>query len=643
MCGVVGVFGAVALQSDAPAIVERMTDRLAHRGPDSSGLWLDDRRDVVLGHRRLSVIDTSDGGAQPMLSESGRWAMAYNGEVYNFLDLRRQLQQLGVRFASSSDTEVLLAAIEMWGLESALERVDGMFAIALWDRDRHELTLVRDRFGEKPMFVGNLAGSIGFASEASALCVHPSFDDRIDPDAVALYLRYKVVPAPFSIYANARKIEPGTYEVFDTRSSWDLPAKRVRWYAVDRRAIAAADNPFVGSPEEAVRHADGLIRTSVRRRMISDVPLGAFLSGGIDSRVVAATMAATTSTPVTFTIGSDDPDYDETALAARTASVLGCEHHHLPVSASDAAIEIPTLQRLVDEPFGDSSLLPTMLVSRLAVGSVTVALSGDGGDEVFGGYERYRWIPLIEDKVGRVPFPIRRAIGSGIGRIPEGLWGALDRRGGGAPRVRRMGQKVAKAGAAIRQRTSVEREFRVLEHWTDAHAMVVGAADRSDETGWRRVVPLADIGTAMAVRDTVGYLPDDILAKVDRAAMSVSLETRVPFLEPSIIEFGFSLPPDLRFRDGRSKWVLREVLGRYLPTELVDAPKAGFGLPIDTWLRSSLKDWAGDLLSPSNLRTHGLVPDRIVDGWKRHRSGSVDLGSELWTVLMLLQWMDQRH
>jgi asparagine synthase (glutamine-hydrolysing) len=618
-----------------------MLGAIRHRGPDGSGRFVDASAQIALGHRRLAVIDLSPTGTQPMTSGSGRFTIVYNGEIYNYEVLAERLRDDGVGLNGSSDTEVLLEAIDAWGLDATLARVDGMFAFGLWDHSERELTLCRDRFGEKPLVVGRVAGAdnaFAFASETRALRAHPGFDDALAPDAVALYLRYKVVPAPFTIHRWARKIEPGSYEVFGADSTWDRPRRMVRYFDRAAELTAASAQPFAGSPGEAVDEAERLLRNSVAARLVADVPLGAFLSGGMDSRVVAALMASVGATPTTFTIGSDDRDYDESALAARSAQALGCDHHELIVTAPQVEAEITGLHALADEPFGDSSLLPTNLVSRLAAGHVTVALSGDGGDEVFGGYERYRWIPAIDARLRRVPRPVATAAIAGLSAVPPAVWNGLGRGRGGKVRLRRLGQKVHKAVTAASIRDPNERELRVLEHWPQAEEIVAEASARADDTGWRAELAVASAGTRMAARDVMGYLPDDILAKVDRAAMHESLETRVPFLHTEVVRFGFSLPAELRFREGTGKWVLRQVLARHLPAELIDTPKAGFGLPIDRWLRGPLRPWAEERLQARALDQLGIDAEPIRRVWGQHLQGTTDHGSELWTVIMLVDW-----
>lgn len=642
MCGIVGTLGQRGPREVRDADTRAMAQVIAHRGPDGEGCYLPADEPVTLAQRRLAVIDLTAGGAQPIHDPTGRYVLVYNGETYNYRELRADLERQGWRFRSTSDTEVVLTAIIAWGMTRALQRMDAMFALALWDRAEAQLTLARDRFGEKPLTVANLSGGgLCFASELHAIRRHTSFDARLSPAAKAAFLRYKVVPGTLSIHADARKIEPGTYEEFRADDTYDSPTRRVVWYSALDAACEAALRPFEGDGPEAVEEADRLLRRSVARRIVADVPLGAFLSGGIDSRVVTALLAdASSAPPKTFTIGTSDPDYDERDLARRSAAALGAEHCELRVEASDALPALESLAGTADEPFGDSSLLPTRIVSELARSQVTVALSGDGGDEVFGGYERYRWIPRVQRLGDHVPNLLRRAAVVGLDAVPPRAWSIASRGSGGSPRVRRLGQKADKAIRALASSDAVHNEWRVLEHWSDAESLVVGAPESPPFTGWRSVPAVADPGTRMAARDLVGYLPDDILTKVDRAAMSVSLETRVPILDPDVVAFGFSLPAELRWRDGRSKWVLREVLARYLPRDLIDAPKAGFGLPIDAWLRSELRGWAESLLSVPALERAGLHPTPIRAVWAQHCSNATDAGSELWTVLSLVSWME---
>lgn len=638
MCGIVALLGAPATAATAVDDATAMCDAIAQRGPDGSGIWADPDGGIVMGQRRLAVVDLSPTGAQPMEGPGGRWVITFNGEIYNHRDIRRDLEHCGATFRGTSDTEVLLTAVAEWGVAATLRRADGMFAFALWDRANRELTVARDRFGEKPLVVGRTGGGVAIASDTAALRAHRHFDRTLDPEAIAGYLRTKVVAAPFTVHRDARKVLPGTFEVFALGDPWDQPSQRHHYYDAVAEATNAALQPFTGSPGDAVDQADELIRASVRRRMVADVPVGAFLSGGTDSRTVVAAMVAESTAPVvTFTIGSDNPDYDETHAARASATHWGTQHHELVVTERDALAEVPRICGTADEPFGDSSLLPTRLVSALARRDVTVALSGDGGDEVFGGYERYEWIPKVNEWATAVPAPARRVAAAVSTRAPTHLWDDMGQR----LRIRRLGQKIHKAATSLGEPDGVAREWRVLEHWPNAERLVVGAPSTASASTWRNLPGIDHVGTRMAARDLGAYLPDDILAKVDRAAMSVSLETRVPLLAPDVVNFGFTLPADLRRRDGRNKWVLVEVLRRSLPNDLVDQPKAGFGLPIDEWLRGGLRTWADALLAPDALRQVGLHPEPVRAVWERHCRGAADAGSELWTVLMFVAWHQQ--
>ena len=646
MCGIAGLLdparcrGTDALGRDA----DQMAATLIHRGPDDHGRWVDADGWVALSHRRLSVVDLSAYGHQPMVSADGRWTLAYNGEIYNFGELRRRLESGGMAFQGTSDTEVLLGAVQAWGVARALDAAEGMFAIALWDRQERALHLVRDRFGEKPLYYGWVDGCLAFASELKAICALPGFTPELDRGAMALYLRHNCVPGPSTAYVGIAKLPPGTsVKVSIDDRPGHLPAPRPYWSARATVEAALAD-PLDGSPEELTDRLEEVLARSVAGRMVADVPVGAFLSGGIDSSVIVALMQEVSDRPVrTFTIGFDDKAYDESGEAAAVAAHLGTDHTSLLVTESDAADVIPELPGIWDEPFADTSQIPVLLVSRLARSQVTVSLSGDGGDELFAGYNRHAYLERLWSQASRLPDPVRRMVGAGLVRLPPGIIDGAARLLPAAYQVRTPSTKVAKVGKVLAASGPEDAYLGLVSHWADPESMVLGATDNASLAArpedWPR---LPTITEQMLWLDLVGYLPDDILTKVDRAAMATSLETRVPFLDRSVFELAWRLPIEMKLRDGMTKWILRQVLYRHVPRELVDRPKMGFGLPIGPWLRGPLRPWAEELLAERRLATQGLLdPAPIRVAWAQHLSGRRDLGHELWDVIALQAWIDR--
>lgn len=642
MCGIAGFLSPGPLSSGAAAIARAMGDRLQHRGPDGRDEWLDAEAGIALAHRRLSIVDLSTAGQQPMHSADGRWVIIFNGEIYNHLDLRSRLQAQGRAppWRGHSDTETLLAAIVAWGLADTLQRVVGMFAIALWDRQQRALTLVRDRLGEKPLYYGVQGGVLLFGSELKALQAHPLFDARIDRGALALLLRLGYVPTPWSIHAGIRKLPPGTM----LRLAWpgvDGEAQPVPYWSVVDAALAGARDPLVLSDAEAVETLDRLLRQSIAGQRVADVPLGAFLSGGIDSSTTVAVMQAVSPVPVrTFTIGLPDAELDESAHARAVARHLGTQHTELMVTADEARRVIPRLADLYCEPFADASQIPTFLVSQMARRDVTVALSGDAGDELFGGYDRYRWA----QRIAGVPLFVRRTCGTVLNTLSAEAWTGLLkpfeallpaelRQGHRADRLR----KLAMVLGASRDDDVYQQ---MVTFWPSGASPVAGVAELRTALS-DSPPPLADFEARMMLLDLRTYLPDDILVKVDRAAMAASLETRVPLLDHRIVEFALRLPLHQKMRGGQGKWILRQVLDRYVPRALIERPKRGFGIPIHAWLRGPLRAWAEDLLSEERLRSAGLLdPAPVRRLWQEHLAGRNDWGYRLWPVLMFEAWRD---
>ena len=649
MCGIAGILDPDASTSSdrLGALASTMASSLEHRGPDANGVWVDAEAGLALGHRRLAVIDLGPGGSQPMVSPGGRWVVSYNGEVYNHPELRQRLERAGTRFHGASDTEVLVAAVERWGVDRALDACEGMFAAALWDRKERELHLVRDRFGEKPLYYGWIGTLFAFGSELKALCRLPGFAAEVDREAVASFLRYNCIPAPNTIWRGVRKLLPGhLVKMAAATTPGALPEQRSYWSAAD--AVARArQHPLSVSDVELTDQLEDALSESVAARMLADVPVGAFLSGGVDSSTIVALMQRLTSGRVrTFTVGFADRSFDESAEAAAVAAYLGTDHTAVHVGDAEAVEVIAELPDIWDEPFSDVSQIPTHLVSRVARQEVTVSLSGDGGDELFAGYNRHALLDRIWGKVGAVPAGARRTAGFALGRIPPAMVDSAARATRVLPvgwRVRNPSNKVVKLGRVLAA-SDPEDAYRALTtHWGNATSVVLGYdhRDTRDERNWSPVSG-GGITEQMLWCDLIGYLPDDILVKLDRAAMAVSLETRVPFLDRRILDLAWSLPPDAKLRGGQTKWLLRQVLERYVPAALVERPKMGFGLPIGSWLRRELAPWAEHLLDERRLRAQGLLdPLPIRRAWNLHRSGRRDLGYELWDVLVLQLWIDR--
>jgi asparagine synthase (glutamine-hydrolysing) len=648
MCGFAGIFDLEQRRSEQAirATVARMANVLRHRGPDDAGIWADAAAGVALGHRRLSILDLSPAGHQPMHSASGRYVIVFNGEIYNFKQLRRDLDHLtngSFCFRGHSDTEVMLAAFEHWPVQDAVSRMNGMFAFALWDRQDRVLYLGRDRLGEKPLYYGWTGNTFLFGSELKALQCHPDFLGEIDRDALALYLRHNCIPAPYSIYKGICKLPPATILTVSLKTGRALTP--VPYWSLKEVAERGTAHPFSGSEQEAVRELETLLRDAIKIRMLADVPLGAFLSGGIDSSTVVALMQAQSEHPVkTFTIGSRESDYNEAVDAKAVARHLGTEHTELYVTPAEAMTVIPRLPEIYDEPFADSSQIPTLLVAQLARQYVTVSLSGDGGDELFGGYNRHVWNARIGEFIRWVPRAVRVALARAIQRIPPQRWEApfqtlscfLPRN----LRYRHFGHKLHKLAGILPACSPQAMYFALASHWLHPESIVLGAQEPETLLTRPDAWPhLAEFAQQMMFLDTATYLPNDILTKVDRATMAVSLEARVPFLDHRVVEFAWRLPSSLRTRKGQGKWILRRLLRRYVPAQLSDRPKAGFGVPLDKWLRSSLRDWAESLLEAHQLKRDGFLnPQPVRELWNDFLSGNSASEHRLWDILMFQAW-----
>jgi len=643
MCGFAGILTTAGFTTDELADnARRMIAPIMHRGPDDSGVWADARAGLAFGFRRLAIIDLSPHGHQPMWSPARRFVTVFNGEVYNFRDLRRELEQDGYRFRGNSDTEVILAAFERWGIRAAVRRFVGMFAIAVWDAERRELSLVRDRVGKKPLYVYSEPGLIAFGSELKALLAGPSFDRSIDRVALASYLRYLYIPAPKTIFQHAIKLPPA-HILTVSDPSLSLPTPQPYW-SLRETALRGVASPFHGTDAEAIDELDALLTDAVRCRMFSDVPLGALLSGGVDSSTIVAMMQEASHRPVkTYTIGFAEEEFNEARHAARVAQHVGTDHTELLLTGEDAHALIPRLPEIFDEPFADPSQLPTLLVSQLARQHVTVALSGDGGDELFGGYNRYVYGTRMLSRVNRVPRAVRRPVAASIGSVPLATWDRLSRFTAtlfpGAPN-QRLGERIHKL-SNIMSADSVGEMYRsLLSAWQRPDGLV--ADYRASEDPNERILEGSEPGhllDRMMLADQMIYLPDDLLAKVDRAGMAVSLEIRAPLLDHRVVEFSWRLPRTLKLRGNLGKWVLRQVLYRRVPHEIIERPKMGFSVPIDRWLRGPLREWGESLLSYDELGRGGLLnPAAIVRAWGDLQESRRPVGAALWAVIMFQAW-----
>ena len=644
MCGISGFFAAGSDFADAQARAElrHMANAIAHRGPDSDGYWTDPATGIALAHRRLAIVDLSEHGHQPMMSHCGRYVIVFNGEIYNHTELRQEIR--GRPWRGHSDTETILALMTDLGPVRVLEKLVGMFAIAVWDRESRTLTLARDRMGEKPLYYGwqgaGQHATFLFGSELKALKAHPTFAADIDRNALCLYMRHNYIPAPYSIYQGIAKLEAGCLL---TVSLAQPEPKIERYWSAANVAVAGCAAPFPGSPEQAVDELELLLKSVVQQQMVADVPLGAFLSGGIDSSTIVALMQAQSSRPVkTFTIGFNEEGYNEAVHAKAVAAHIGAEHTELYVSPQQALDVIPLLPRLYCEPFSDSSQIPTFLVSQLARQHVTVSLSGDAGDELFCGYNRYQLTEKLWHKLAFVPAPLRALVAKGITTLSPTAWDKLADFIPGAGRYAALGDKLHKGAGVLASATVDELYLGMVSHLHNPAKWVIGGQEPLTHlTGLRP--DLGGLGAVerMMALDTISYLPDDILVKVDRAGMGVSLECRVPFLNHRLVEFAWSLPLTYKLREGQTKWPLRQVLYRHVPRELIDRPKMGFGVPLHDWLRGPLRDWSEELLDEARLAREGyFYPAPIRQIWAEHLSGRRNWMAQLWNVLMFQAWLE---
>ena len=637
MCGIAGILTSNQDLISQP-ICNKMAASLQHRGPDGLGIWIDNNS-LALIHTRLSILDLSDSGHQPMHSSSGRYVISFNGEIYNHLKLRKDLKSKV--FQGHSDTETLLACIEEWGLELTLKKCEGMFALALWDRSKKILMLARDRFGEKPLYYGwqgEGAGSVFlFGSELKALCRHPSFRFDINRNAINLLLRHNCVPAPHSIYNKISKLMPGTILSISNNTE----PKIFEYWSLKEVAMKGLSNLYNGGDAEIINGLENVLNQSVKQKMVADVPLGAFLSGGVDSSLIVALMQQQSTRPVkTFTIGFSDDLYNEAKYAKKVAKYINTDHTELYVSHQDAIDVIPKLPNIYDEPFSDSSQIPTFLVSKLAKEHVTVGLSGDAVDELFCGYNRYLLTDRLWGKLSKLPVSMRRGLSGALSTLsPETLNKFL-----GFLPYNRVGEKIHKAANVIGSSSIDELYLQLVSNWSNPESIVLNSSGAISQatSGIINSLQMNQI-QKMMLMDTLTYLPDDILTKVDRAAMGVSLETRIPFLSCNVVDFAWHMPMNFKIRNGESKWALRQILYKYIPKEMIERPKMGFSVPIGVWLRGPLREWAEDLLDESRLRQEGFFdPTVIRKKWMEHLSGARDWQHQLWSVLMFQAWLEEQ-
>lgn len=648
MCGIVGLYSSQSFPDRQllHRTILKMADNLRHRGPDGGDVWQDPEVPIALGHRRLAIIDLSDTGRQPMSSLSARYILTYNGEIYNFKKLRIELERNGISFRGTSDTEVILAAIEMWGINEALANLNGMFAMAIWDRTEKLLYLVRDKLGKKPLYVGWAGGTLVFGSELKALVAHQEFKKEINPLSLTSYMRYGYVPSPQCIYRKVWSLPAGHMMKIDVQnlsSAEDLQAMMMPYWSPLQTLYASKSSGYIASPKpettrEIIKEFESILQTCVQDRMISDVPLGAFLSGGTDSSITVALMQKASKRPIkTYSIGFDEKGYDEAPFARSIAAYLGTEHNELYVNAEQARATIPQLSQIYDEPFADISQIPTFLVAQFARESVTVALSGDGGDEMLGGYNRHIDGPKLWNRMKVVPNFLKEAFSTTITKIPVDTWDFLSRF---RPH---FGSHMHKMSDVL----SIENQFdfymRLVSHWPDAEKLVIGGANVR--------IPLTDpnlqpegltFSELMMYWDTISYLPGDILTKVDRATMAVGLEARAPLLDQRVYDFVWRLPESMKIHQGQGKWLLRKVLENHIPNRFFERPKQGFSIPIAIWLRGPLKQWAEGLLDKEKLVKQGLLDaDMISAAWEEHQKGLGNNAGKLWTVLMFQDWYER--
>jgi asparagine synthase (glutamine-hydrolysing) len=648
MCGINGFYSNSSLTFDN--VILKMNSAISHRGPDTNGVWQDKNSGIVLGHQRLSIIDLSAAGNQPMRSNSGRFILTYNGEIYNHLEIRKEIEKSNsnIKWYGNSDTETLLEAIDFWGIEITLQKIDGMFAFGLWDQKTRCLTLVKDRIGEKPLYYGWQGKGDNkiflFSSELKALKMHPEFKGEINRDAIALQLRHNCIPAPYSIYKDIHKLLPGCYLQLKESDlkKFLIPQSKIYW-SLTESAIYGNNNQLMLSEIDIQKGLEKHLQSSVKKQMISDVPIGAFLSGGIDSSTVVALMQSQSNHPIkTFTIGFSEEDYSEAKYAKKIAKHLGTDHTELYVSSKMAMEIIPKLPSIYDEPFSDSSQIPTYLVSQLAKQYVKVSLSGDGGDELFCGYNRHIMSKKFSNIFRLMPLFFRKILSNRLELISTKNWDRLSNLSPFLDQYSNFGDKMHKVVNVLKAKNLNDLYYMLCSHWQNPTELVINSKEPGTLlTEFKPELKGLNSQQQMMALDFITYLSDDILVKVDRAAMASSLETRVPFLDHKLIEYVWKIPHSLKFRNGQGKWILRKILNQYVPENLTKRSKMGFGIPIDTWLRGPLRDWAENLLNEKRLKEEGFFnPKLIRDKWEDHLSDKRNWQSDLWDILMFQAWID---
>jgi asparagine synthase (glutamine-hydrolysing) len=657
MCGITGIFGNLRKDELARSI-HKMSATLTHRGPDDAGTWIDEESGIAFGHQRLSIVDLSSAGHQPMVSPCGRFSVTFNGEIYNHLQLREKLSNSKYKqsWKGHSDTETLVSAFSQWGIEKTLDQLVGMFSIAVWDLKNKKLYLIRDRFGEKPLYYGWSNGVFLFGSELKALRSYKGFNNTIDRNVLSLYMQYMYVPSPYSIFKDVYKLDPGCILEIDdsgraqppkqiTSSVFDAKGVCIKqWYSLSEVAKSSQNN-LIEDEGEAIELLEKTLLESVQSQLISDVPLGAFLSGGIDSSTIVALMSKACNHPVkTFTIGFEESAFNEAIYAKEVAKHLGTDHHELYVTARNAFEVIPSLASLYDEPFADSSQIPTYLVSKLARQHVTVSLSGDAGDELFGGYNRYLWGERVWSKLKWMPPIMRQTLGTVIQKLPTSTWDVAGHLLPNKYRVASMGDKAHRMSYRLKTVNSLDDMYRSLvTEGFNADSLVYSdnCILKTKLDNPNIILGIDDSEHRMMLWDTLTYLPDDILTKVDRAAMNVSLETRIPFLDHRVAELAWRLPLNMKIKNGEGKWPIRQVLYNYVPKELIERPKAGFAVPVGQWLREPLYEWANDLLDESRIRKEGYFnPELVKNIWSQHLNKNYDWTPQLWAILMFQSWLE---
>lgn len=662
MCGIVGFIPDKSFsEKDISLTIKDMSLELSHRGPDNVGFWIDNKNKVALGHTRLSILDLSSSGEQPMISTDERFVMVFNGEIYNHLILRKKViedanhKKYKIHWNGTSDTETLLVCFEIWGIEKTIERLVGMFSICLYDRNDNKIYLVRDRLGEKPLYYGYVNKTFIFASELKAIKRFPKFDNKIDKNALKKYFQYMYVPAPYSIYKNIFKLEPGkilSISINEIKKN-NLVKELVNnikpyWSLQDK---VKEDIKLSIEEDKILEQLEDCLDEAINLQSIADVPLGAFLSGGIDSSLITALMQKNSSRPIkTFTIGFEDPSYDESPFAKKVANHLGTEHSELHVSSSDAREVIPNLPNIYDEPFADSSQIPTFLVCKAAAREVKVALSGDAGDEIFGGYNRYFWAPRLWKKFSWIPFPIRFFLGYSLDSVSLNNWNRLEGffNKSGSRNYTNLGNKAGKLGNGLKNSKNIDDLYlSLISEWDNPDDIVL---DRDEEVITPFLNPASSCNISkndslnMMFKDSLSYLPDDILCKVDRAAMANSLETRVPFLDHRVVEFAWKMPLNTKIRNNQGKWALRKILYKYVPQNIIDRPKTGFGIPLADWLRGPLRDWAEELINKDKLIEQNILNHAVIrKAWKLHLDGSSDYTARIWSVLIFQSWLESNQ